>query len=74
MRRLTIHLSSTWVVSGRSQEGLTPERSRFETTKREAFHSLFAKFRLDVILASVSRMSLPGDVPVVRANRSASAP
>jgi len=46
----------------------------FISTKRAAFHSLLAKLRAASALAQEKRMSLPGDVPFISENRSASAP
>ncbi len=52
--------------------GIVPGRA--PTTKRVAFHSLFAKFRACSSLVAPNRWSLPGVAPWIRAKRRASAP
>ena len=47
---------------------------RFMRTKRDAFHSLLAKFRAASIFSSEKRISFPGLLPVASAKRRASAP
>ena len=47
---------------------------RFEITNLDAFHSLLAKLRLDSSFCSFILRLFPADVPVVNANRTASAP
>ena len=56
---------------------LQPARSpspKDASTNRSTFHSLLAKLRAASSLLSLRRVSLPGVVPVVSANRSASVP
>ena len=46
---------------------------RYISTKRAAFHSLFAKLREAFTFSSEKRISLPGALPVARVKRKASA-
>ena len=47
---------------------------RFIIRKREAFQILLAKFRMASQRSVKKRMSLPGELPVTRLKRRASAP
>ena len=53
---------------------VSQSRSRFIITNLAAFQTLFAKLREASKRSSEMRISFPGELPVARVNRSASAP
>ena len=65
-----IHLSSLVSSFGSSTWSMV----RFIWTNRLAFHILLAKFRMASHRSGRKRMSFPGELPVTRLNRRASAP
>ncbi len=65
----------SWAGSGatRGASGAIVE-GRAPSTKRAAFHSLFAKLRAFSSFSALNFWSFPGAAPWIRAKRSASAP
>ena len=72
LKRLMTHLSSVRRFSGSPLS--SKSSGRFIIMKREAFHSLLAKFLAAFTLSSVKRISFPGALPVASMKRRASAP